>query len=71
MSTDLPLTPLAASLPASGPFVGPEAQERRRGQVFRARLGANESVFGPSPKAIAAMQTAALEVWKYGDSESY
>jgi histidinol-phosphate aminotransferase len=71
MSTDLPLTPLAASLPASVPFVGPEAQERRRGQVFRARLGANESVFGPSPKAIAAMQTAALEVWKYGDSESY
>jgi histidinol-phosphate aminotransferase len=28
--------------------------------VFRARIGANESVFGPSPKAIAAMQLAAV-----------
>jgi hypothetical protein len=31
-----------------------------RGAVFRARIGANESVFGPSPKAIAAMQLAAV-----------
>ena len=62
-------TPLVASLPATVPFVGPEAQERARGLTFRARIGANESVFGPSPRAVAAMQAAAVEVWKYGDPE--
>ncbi|MEM8855927.1 MAG: pyridoxal phosphate-dependent aminotransferase [Pseudomonadota bacterium] len=69
--TTPPYTPLAASLPASVPFVGPEAQERQRGQTFRARLGANESAFGPSPKAIAAMAEAAAEVWQYGDPENH
>ena len=69
--TDPRLTPLAASLPATVPFVGPEAQERASGRPFTARLGANESVFGPSPKAIAAMREAAAEVWKYGDPESH
>ncbi len=64
-------TPLARSLPASVPFVGPEAQERQRGAPFKTRLGANESVFGPSPKAITAMQNAASEVWMYGDPESH
>ena len=64
-------TPLAASLPASVPFVGPEAQERQRSEVFRTRLGANESVFGPSPKAIKAMEQAARESWMYGDPESH
>jgi len=64
-------TPLVAALPASVPFVGPEALERARGHPFRARLGANESVFGPSPRAIAAMCDAAADSWKYGDSESY
>jgi histidinol-phosphate aminotransferase len=62
-------TPLAASLPSTVPFVGPEAQERARGRRFAARLGANESAFGPSPRAIAAMQAAAAEVWMYGDPE--
>ena len=62
-------TPLVASLPATVPFVGPETQERARGTPFRARIGANESVFGPSPKAVAAMQAAAVEAWKYGDPE--
>ncbi|MDE3080205.1 MAG: pyridoxal phosphate-dependent aminotransferase [Paracoccaceae bacterium] len=65
------LTPLVASLPATVPFVGPEAQERALGRPFAARLGANESVFGPSPKAIAAMQAEAAEAWKYGDPESF
>lgn len=64
-------TPLATSLPASVPFVGPETQERQRGAPFVARIGANESVFGPSPKAIAAMQAEAQEAWKYGDAENY
>lgn len=65
------LTPLAQSLPASVPFVGPETQERQMGRPFVARLGANESGFGPSPKAIAAMQKAAAEAWMYGDPESH
>ena len=72
MTDDPRLTPLAASLPATVPFVGPEAQERARGLAFRARLGANESVFGPSPKAIAAMQAARLlleGVSTFGDTQ--
>jgi histidinol-phosphate aminotransferase len=65
------LTPLAQSLPATVPFVGPETQERARGAPFAARLGANESVFGPSPRAIAAMAEAAAEAWQYGDPENH
>ena len=65
------LTPLAASLPATVPFIGPETQERGLGTVFRARLGANESMFGPSPRAIAALQAAASDVWMYGDPENH
>ena len=65
------LTPLAAGLPASVPFVGPEAQERAMGRPFRARIGANESVFGPSPRAVAAMAAAAAEAWQYGDPEMH
>ncbi len=67
----LPFTPLVESLPASVPFVGPEAQERARGRPFRARIGANESVFGPSPRAVAAMRDAAAEAWKYCDPENH
>ncbi|MEO1773535.1 MAG: pyridoxal phosphate-dependent aminotransferase [Pseudomonadota bacterium] len=62
-----PLTPLAAALPATVPFVGPEQQERDRGSPFRARIGANESPFGPSPRAIAAIREAAAESWQYAD----
>ncbi|MCW4113898.1 pyridoxal phosphate-dependent aminotransferase [Aurantimonas sp. MSK8Z-1] len=62
-------TPLARSLPATVPFVGPEAIERRTGARFRARLGANESVFGPSPRALEAMRAAAADSWSYGDPE--
>lgn len=65
------LTPLAASLPSSVPFVGPETQERARGRRFHARLGANESLFGPSPLAVEAMRAAASEVWMYGDPENH
>ena len=67
--TDLRLTPLAASLPATVPFVGPETQERARGAAFDARLGANENVFGPSPAAQAAM--AETGHWMYGDPERF
>jgi histidinol-phosphate aminotransferase len=63
--------PHIAALPLLVPFVGPEALERARGRPFRARLGANESSFGPSPKAVAAMRAAAEENWKYSDPENY
>jgi histidinol-phosphate aminotransferase len=64
------LTPHAAQLPSTVPFTGPEALERRSGVRFRARLGANESLFGPSPRAVAAMQAAARDAWMYGDPEN-
>ncbi len=64
-------TPLVASLPASVPFVGPETQERARGKSFSARIGANESVFGPSPRAVAAIRAEAAEIWRYGDPENH
>ena len=65
------LTPLAAALPATVPFVGPEALERARGRAFAARLGANESLFGPSPLALRAMRDAAGDVWMYGDPDNH
>jgi histidinol-phosphate aminotransferase len=65
------LTPHATQLPSTVPFTGPEALERQAGIPFRARLGANESLFGPSPKAVAAMREAATGVWMYGDPENH
>ena len=65
------LTPLAESLPATVPFVGPEAAERASGKRFITRLGANESLFGVSPKALQAMQDAAADAWMYPDPESF
>jgi histidinol-phosphate aminotransferase len=67
--TDFRFTALAQSLPSTVPFVGPETQERAQGRPFQARLGANENIFGPSPKAIQAM--AETPQWMYGDPESY
>lgn len=71
MSQRPPTTPLVQSLPATVPFVGPEAQERQRGRLFRARIGANESGFGPSPNVAEAMARAAPEMWKYCDPENH
>ncbi|GAB5448160.1 pyridoxal phosphate-dependent aminotransferase [Gymnodinialimonas sp.] len=67
--TDPRYTDLVKSLPATVPFVGPETQERAMGAEFKARLGANESVFGPSPRALAAIAQAASGAWMYGDPE--
>lgn len=64
-------TPLVQSLPATVPFVGPEAQERTRGRPFRARIGANESGFGPSLKVVEAIARAAPDMWKYCDPENH
>ena len=64
-------TELVQKLPATVPFVGPESQERSSGMPFRARIGANENVFGPSPAAVEAMRAAASEAWKYADPENH
>jgi histidinol-phosphate aminotransferase len=68
--TDKRLTPIAASLPSTIPFVAPETMEAQRGAVFEARLGANELSYGPSPLAIQAMQDALTGIWKYGVPEN-
>jgi len=65
------LVPIVAALPVVVPFVGPEAQERTRGAPFRARIGANESGFGPAPSVVAAMRDAAPEMWKYCDPDNH
>ncbi len=64
-------TPIISALPATTPFIGPEALERRTNSKIAARIGANENVFGPSPRAVAAMQAAAGESWMYGDPENH
>jgi histidinol-phosphate aminotransferase len=63
------LTPLADALPSSVPFVAPEMIERETGIKFRARLGANESTFGPSPQVHLAIQDACADVFKYPDPQ--
>ena len=65
------ITSVVEALAHTVPFVGPEQMERTRGRPFRARLGANESAFGPAPGAIAAMEAAARDAWKYCDPESH
>ncbi|MEM1275799.1 MAG: pyridoxal phosphate-dependent aminotransferase [Pseudomonadota bacterium] len=64
-------TTLVESLPPTVPFVAPEETERQRGRPFAARIGANESVFGPSPLALAAMERAAAESWMYCDPSNH
>jgi histidinol-phosphate aminotransferase len=64
-------TRTVTALPATVPFVGSDTLERRSGKPFTARLGANESRFGPSPRAIDAMAEAAGDMWMYGDAESH
>jgi histidinol-phosphate aminotransferase len=64
-------TDLVSGLPATTPFVGPEAIERRRGQLFDIRVGANESAFGVSPAAAKAMSDAVRNIAWYGDPEGF
>jgi histidinol-phosphate aminotransferase len=66
-----PFTRLVRSLPTAVPFVGPEAIERSLGQIFKARVGANESAFGISPQAREAMRQAIEHVSWYNDPENY
>jgi len=44
---------------------------RNTGRSELVRLGANESAFGPSPKAVAAMSAELERISWYGDPESY
>ena len=62
---------LVGALPAVVPFVPPEALERRIGRTLKIRIGANESAFGPSPKAIAAINEGAPRISWYCDPEGY
>lgn len=71
MHRALPFTPLLQRLPSAVPFVGPEALERERGEALRVRIGANESAFGISPRAAAAMQQAIRRVSWYADPEAH
>ena len=64
-------TSLVNNLPSTVPFVGPETQERERKLLFEARLGANENMFGPSPKALSALKKYSNEQWMYGDPTSF
>ena len=67
----LKFTKIANDLPETVPFVGPESQERKNSFRFKARLGANESVFGASNMVMNAIKVQTEEVWKYGDPESF
>jgi histidinol-phosphate aminotransferase len=58
------------AIPATTPFIGPEQLMRETGQHQLVRLGANESAFGPSPKAVAAMRAELTRLSWYGDPES-
>ncbi|MEM9331202.1 MAG: pyridoxal phosphate-dependent aminotransferase [Pseudomonadota bacterium] len=64
-------TPVIKALPSIVPFVGPDEQERQSGIKFRARLGANESCFGPSPRVIEAMNEASELTWQYADPDNH
>ena len=66
-----PYSEIVAGLPSVTPFVGPETIERQQGKTFRVRIGANESAFGVSPQAAAAMSEAARGVAWYCDPEGY
>lgn len=64
------LSRIVSALPTDIPFVAPEVMERRAGREFRVRIGANESCFGMSPRAVAAMAAELPRASWYGDPES-
>jgi histidinol-phosphate aminotransferase len=55
------------SLDAASPFVGPRFLERRRGRRYRARLGANECLFGSPPAALRLLASAGTQLGLYCD----
>lgn len=64
-------TRVVEGLPANTPFIGPERLMRENGHATLVRLGANESAFGPSPRAVAAMNAELGRLSWYGDPDSY
>ncbi len=64
-------TRVLEALPANTPFIGPERLMREGGLRELVRLGANESAFGPSPRAVAAMSGELERLSWYGDPDSY
>ncbi|HEX5274255.1 MAG TPA: aminotransferase class I/II-fold pyridoxal phosphate-dependent enzyme [Candidatus Rubrimentiphilum sp.] len=63
--------PHIEAIPPMTPFIGPEQLMREGGHAELLRLGANESAFGPSPRAVAAMSAELPHISWYGDPESY
>lgn len=63
--------PAIEAVPSTTPFIGPEQLMRETGQRELVRLGANESAFGPSPRAVAAMTAELERLWWYGDPDSF
>ena len=63
--------PHIEAIPVTTPFIGPEELMREGGHRSLLRLGANESAFGPSPTAVAAMAAELPRLSWYGDPESY
>ncbi|MFZ0032493.1 MAG: aminotransferase class I/II-fold pyridoxal phosphate-dependent enzyme [Candidatus Cybelea sp.] len=63
-------TSAVEAIPATTPFIGPEQLMRETGQREFIRLGANESAFGPSPRAVSAMSAELPRLSWYGDPES-
>lgn len=59
------------AIPVVTPFIGPEQLMREGGHASLLRLGANESAFGPSPRAVETMATELPHLSWYGDPESY
>src|SRR4051794_13146654 len=54
------LTQILAAIDTSSPFLGATELERRRGRPYRARLGANENLFGTSQAALRVLAEAAV-----------
>ncbi|MDQ2865819.1 MAG: aminotransferase class I/II-fold pyridoxal phosphate-dependent enzyme [Candidatus Eremiobacteraeota bacterium] len=63
--------PAIEAIPPMTPFVGPEQLMRETGRESLVRLGANESAFGPSPRAVEAMTAELPRLSWYGDPESF
>ena len=70
-SSKYPFTRLLAALPPTVPFVPPEALERRSGRPLAVRVGANESAFGISTCARAAMAEEVDRIGWDNDPEAY
>jgi histidinol-phosphate aminotransferase len=56
-----------AELDIVPPFVGPTELERRRGRSYKARLGANECLFGVSPAAMQVLASRGSDTALYSD----